>query len=125
MHAGGAISGEGARVAPVLLSGPLARYDLPAPIRDAARIRESFLAHSGSMLTQFPSRVSATLLGHVYRSALGPNPWVLLIVGSPGSYKTSLTSIAMHHWGGSCGIGGGQRRPCRVMETLSTPFGLN
>ncbi|MCZ4570233.1 MULTISPECIES: telomere-binding protein [Rhodococcus] len=99
VHAGGAISGEGARVAPVLLSGPLARYDLPAPIRDAERIREAFLAHSGSMLTQFPSRVSATLLGHVYRSALGPNPWVLLIVGSPGSYKTSLTSIAMHHWG--------------------------
>lgn len=99
VHAGGAISGDGARVAPVLLSGPLARYDLPAPIRDATRIREAFLAHSGSMLTQFPSRVSATLLGHVYRSALGPNPWVLLIVGSPGSYKTSLTSIAMHHWG--------------------------
>nr|WP_256938414.1 telomere-binding protein [Rhodococcus qingshengii] len=99
VHAGGAISNDGARVAPVLLSGPLARYDLPAPVEDASRIREAFLAHSGSMLTKIPARVSATLLGHVYRSALGPNPWVLLVVGSPGSYKTSLTSIAMHHWG--------------------------
>ncbi|WP_377454651.1 telomere-binding protein [Rhodococcoides fascians] len=99
VHAGGAISASGARVAPVLLSGPLSRYDLPCPIADATRLRDAFMIDSGSMLTRLPVRVSAPLLGHVFRAALGPNPWVLTLVGSPGSYKTSIASIAMHHFG--------------------------
>lgn len=99
VHAGGAIDENGGRVAPVLLTGPLKMYDLPAPTPDPVRIREAFLRHSGSMLERTPTRVSAALLGHVFRSALGPNPWVLTLVGSPGSYKTSLASLAMHHWG--------------------------
>ena len=99
VHAGGAITATGARVAPVLLTGPLRMFDLPAPTADATRIREAFLGHSGAMLDRFPVRVAAPLLGHVYRSALGPNPWLLTLVGSPGSYKTSIASLTMHHWG--------------------------
>ncbi len=99
VHAGGAISAEGGRVAPVLLTGPLRMFDLPAPIVDPLRIREAFLGHSASMLERMPARVSASLLGHVYRSALGPNPWLLALIGSPGSYKTSIASLVMHHWG--------------------------
>ncbi|MDX5961757.1 telomere-binding protein [Rhodococcus opacus] len=99
VHAGGAINAEGARNAPVLLSGPLARYDLPAPSQESGRLRHAFLTDSAAMLTTLPTRISSALLGHVYRSALGPNPWVLLLVGSPGSYKTSTASIGMHHWG--------------------------
>lgn len=99
VHAGGAISAEGGRVAPVLLTGPLRMFDLPAPIANGTRIREAFLGHSGAMLERIPGRVSASLLGHVYRSALGPNPWLLALIGSPGSYKTSIASLVMHHWG--------------------------
>jgi hypothetical protein len=51
------------------------------------------------MLSKIPGRVAAPLLGHVYRAALGPNPWVLVLVGSAGSYKTSIASLAMHHYG--------------------------
>ncbi|HEY5856332.1 MAG TPA: telomere-binding protein [Aldersonia sp.] len=99
VHAGGAITATGARVAPVLLTGPLRMFDLPAPTVDPTRIREAFLGHSGAMLDRFPVRVAAPLLGHVFRSALGPNPWLLTLVGSPGSCKTSLASLTMHHWG--------------------------
>ncbi|SHN88839.1 hypothetical protein SAMN05660350_04829, partial [Geodermatophilus obscurus] len=99
VHAGGGISAHGAQQVPVLLTGPLARYDLPDPSDDAAALRAAFTEHSAGMLTRLPPRVAAPLLGHVYRSALGPNPWVLALIGSPGSYKTSIASLAMHHWG--------------------------
>lgn len=99
VHAGGAISAAGVRPVPVLLSGPLARYDLPDPITDPGLLRAAFVEHSAGMLTAFPPQVAAPLLGHVFRSAMGPNPWVMALVGSPGSYKTSLASLAMHHWG--------------------------
>ncbi len=99
VHAQGAITADGVRQVPVLLSGPLGRYDLPDPSVDPARLRTAFLQDSAGMLSRLPVRVVAPLLGHVYRSALGPNPWVLALIGSPGSYKTSIASIAMHHWG--------------------------
>src|SRR5690606_39349681 len=38
-------------------------------------------------------------LGHVFRAVLGPNPWNLALIGSPGSYKTSLASKVMQHFG--------------------------
>ncbi len=99
VHARGAISPEGVRAVPVLLNGPLSRYDLPDPSTDAAHIREVFVQDSAAMLHRLPGRVTAPLLGQVFRSALGPNPWVLALIGSPGSYKTSVASLAMHHWG--------------------------
>lgn len=99
VHAGGAITAGGVRAVPVLLTGPLARYDLPDPSSDGERLRAAFVDHSAAMLTRLPLRVAAPLLGHVYRSALGPNPWVVALIGSKGSYKTSIASLAMHHWG--------------------------
>jgi hypothetical protein len=99
VHGGGAVTAEGVRPVPVLLTGPLARYDLPDPTTDPARLRAAFLEHSGGMLERLTARVAAPLLGHVFRSALGPNPWVLALIGPPGSYKTSIASLAMHHWG--------------------------
>ena len=100
VHAGGAINAQGEHPAPVLLSEAVRRYELPTPCEDAARLREAFWSSSGgAMLEQLPGRVTAPLLGHVWRAGLGPNPWLLTLVGSPGSYKTSLASLAMHHWG--------------------------
>lgn len=99
VHAGGAITAAGAKAAPVMLTGALRRFDLPAPSDDAPRLREAFYDHSASMLHRLPERIGAPLLGHIFRSALGPNPWVLTLVGSPGSYKTATASLGMHHWG--------------------------
>ena len=99
VHAQGAITADGVRSVPVLLTGPLARYDLPDPVVDPDRLRAAFAEHSGGMMTRLPARVVAPLLGHVYRSAIGPNPWVLALIGSAGSYKTSIASLGMHHWG--------------------------
>ena len=71
----------------------------PTPPPTRRGLRAAFVEHSAGMLTRMPVRVAAPLLGHIYRSALGPNPWVLALIGSPGSYKTSLASLGMHHWG--------------------------
>lgn len=99
VHAGGAITATGATAAPVMLTGALHRFNLPAPSNDPQRLREAFFDHSASVLHRLPTRVGAPLLGHVFRSALGPNPWVLVLTGSPGSYKTATAAIGMHHWG--------------------------
>lgn len=99
VHAGGIITTEGTQPAPVAFSGPLVRYNLPDPTRDAARLREAFTKHSACMLDRLPSRVAAPLLGQVFRSVLGHNPWVLTLVGPPGSYKTSVAAKVMHHLG--------------------------
>lgn len=99
IHARGAIAAAGHVDADVDLSGALARYDLPDPTSDVAALREAFLGHSAAMLEVLPARVGAPLLGQVFRSVIGHNPWVLSLVGSPGSYKTSVASKAMHHLG--------------------------
>src|ERR1019366_9178880 len=65
VHAGGIITTEGTQPAPVAFSGPLVRYNLPDPTRDAARLREAFTEHSACMLDRLPSRVAAPLLGQV------------------------------------------------------------
>lgn len=99
VHARGVITAQGHRSAPTLLSGPLARYNLPDPIDDATELRRAFVDHSATLLDRLPARVGAPLLGQVFRSVLGPNPWVLTLVGPPGSYKTSVAAKAMHHLG--------------------------
>lgn len=99
VHARGAITAQGHRSTPTLLSGPLARYNLPDPVDDANQLRRAFIDHSATLLDRLPARVGAPLLGQVFRSVLGPNPWVLTLVGPPGSYKTSVAAKAMHHLG--------------------------
>ena len=99
VHARGAIDAHGHQDLEVALSGALSRYDLPDPTADPARLREEFLAHSAGMLERLPDRIGAPLLGQVYRAVLGHNPWVLALVGPPGSYKTSVAAKAMHHFG--------------------------
>lgn len=99
IHRRGAITVDGHEDVEVAFSGPIERYDLPDPTQDAQRLREAFLEHSASMLDRLPARVSAPLLGQVFRSVLGHNPWVLTLVGPPGSYKTSVAAKAMQHFG--------------------------
>lgn len=99
VHARGVITAEGHRSAATGLSGPLRRYDLPNPTQCPRRLRAAFVEHSATLLDRVPARISAPLLGHVFRSVLGHNPWVLTLVGPPGSYKTSVAAKAMHHLG--------------------------
>ena len=99
VHARGAIGAEGHRDMPVSFDAVMRRYDLPDPLIDIAQLRALFLEHSAGMLDRLPDRVAAPLLGQVYRSVFGHNPWVLSLIGPPGSYKTSVASKAMHHLG--------------------------
>lgn len=99
IHRRGAISGAGHEDVEVAFSGPIERYDLPDPVRDPRVLREAWLGASVAMLDRLPARVSAPLLGQVFRAVLGHNPWVLTLVGPPGSYKTSVAAKAMQHFG--------------------------
>ena len=98
-HAGGGITAGGRIGIETAFSSAMVRYDLPDPTQDAAALREAFYGHSGGMMDRLPDKVAAPLLGHAYRSALGHNPWVAFLVGPPSSYKTSVASKVMHHFG--------------------------
>lgn len=97
--ANGAIGAEGWIPAPSNLSGSLARFDMPMPTQDTARLRSAFLNHSAGMMDSFPDRVGAVLVGTAYRAALCPNEWSTVLSGSPGVYKTGLAALTMHHYG--------------------------
>jgi hypothetical protein len=77
----------------VAFSGPSAPQ-LPRPIREAGL---HGLKRSATMWTGCRAR-RGPLLGQVFRG-LGHNPWVLTLVGPPGSYKTSVAAKAMQHFG--------------------------
>ena len=99
VHAGGAITAGGRVSIETGFSSAMVRYDLPDPTDDVAALRAAFFEHSAAMLDRLPERVAAPLLGHIYRSAMGHNPWMAFLVGPPSSYKTSVASKVMHHWG--------------------------
>lgn len=99
IHRRGAVTATGHEDLEVAFSGAMERYDLPDPIRDPLRLRQAFLEHSAGMMQRLPDRVAAPLLGQVYRAVLGHNPWVLTLVGPPGSYKTSIAAKVMQHFG--------------------------
>jgi hypothetical protein len=99
VHARGAIDQHGHHDLEVSLSGRLDRYNLPDPTRDPGVLRSAWLEASFAMLHRLPGRVAAPLLGQTFRAVLGSNPWVMVLVGPPGSYKTSIAAKAMHHFG--------------------------
>lgn len=99
IHRRGAITASGHEDAEVAFSGPLVRYDLPDPVQDPKLLRKAWFEASATMLDRIPGRISAPLLGQVFRAVLGHNEWVLTLVGPPGSYKTSVAAKAMHHFG--------------------------
>lgn len=99
IHRRGAITSTGHDDLEVSLSGPIERYDLPDPTQDPQALRTAWLDASATMLERLPGRVAAPLLGQVFRAVLGHNPWVLTLVGPPGSYKTSIAAKAMQHFG--------------------------
>jgi hypothetical protein len=99
IHRRGAISAGGHEDVEVAFSGPIERYNLPDPVRDPAALRTAWQSASATMLDRLPVRIAAPLLGQVFRAVMGHNPWVLTLVGPPGSYKTSVAAKAMQHFG--------------------------
>lgn len=99
IHGGGAITAKGNVPVPVHLSGALRRFDLPDPTTDAGTLREAWTQHAMPLIDELPERVCVPLIGHMFRAVLGVNPWLGLLVGSPGSRKTGLASILMHFYG--------------------------
>lgn len=99
IHRRGAISAAGHEDVEVAFSGPIERYNLPDPVRDPVALRTAWQSASATMLDRLPVRIAAPLLGQVFRAVMGHNPWVLTLVGPPGSYKTSVAAKAMQHFG--------------------------
>ncbi|WP_298462679.1 hypothetical protein [uncultured Cellulomonas sp.] len=95
----GLITARGVMPGHQLMQGSLARYALPRPSVDAAELRRFFLADSAGMVERFGGRVGAVLCGHAYVAPVRRNPYSVVLVGSPGSMKTGLAALAMHHFG--------------------------
>lgn len=96
----GLIGSDGVHPGHQLLQGALKRYALPQPSTDANELREFFLEHSGpAFMTRFAPRIGAVLCGHAFVAPIRRNPYSVVVVGSPGSMKTGLCALAMHHYG--------------------------
>jgi hypothetical protein len=97
VHAGGAIGVPGVTAADTDLSPKLARYQLPAPPGHPADLR-SAAAHSLALLDKLPPRIGAVLAGIAYRAAICRMPSAVTLIGPPGTYKTSMAKVALHHF---------------------------
>jgi hypothetical protein len=99
VHNGGAITAKGNVAVPVHLTGPLRRFDLPDPVDDPEALQAAWRDHVLPLFEELPARLGVPLVGHAFRAVLGVNPWLGLLLGSPGSGKTSLASLLMHFYG--------------------------
>lgn len=99
VHAGGLITANGAEHAPVELDEPLNRVMLPPPAEDVAELRAAFHNVIDPMLERCPRRVILPLLGFMMRSVVGHNGMVTVLVGVPGTLKSSLASWGMSFFG--------------------------
>jgi len=97
--ASGAIDATGWVPIATNLSGAMARFDLPEPVTEAARLREAFLTGTVPMLERFPDRIGAVLVGQAFRAAVCANEWSTVLSASPGVGKTGIASLAMHYYG--------------------------
>jgi hypothetical protein len=98
LSAGGAIGARGlVEGFQVELDDRLGHFHLPPPpsgtslaeaVRASLRIR-----HLG------PGRLTAPVLGAVYRSVLGPVDFSVLLVGATGKGKSELSALAQQHFG--------------------------
>lgn len=97
IHAAGAIAASGP-VEDVRVNVPpqLGMYALPAPSSSES---DSAMAAvlTLTLLDRLPARMAAPLLGAAFRPLLGRTTSTVMLIGSPGTGKTSLASIALQH----------------------------
>lgn len=102
VHAGGAITAAGPVEIPTNLHSSLGRYSLTTPTTEGPELRRALgRGGAGGMLKNLPPRIAAPLLGQVFGSVFGPMDYSLVLVGLPGSRKTGVATLAMHHFGTS------------------------
>ena len=99
LHSGGGITADGTVDLRVRLPDAITRIDLPDPITDPRTLRELFDRHSLAMTTRFPGRVGAVLAGAAYRAVLGVTRPPTVLYGVPGTYKSAIAALTMHHFG--------------------------
>lgn len=99
VHAGGGICAAGQIPLSVRLPSTIKRVELCAPESDPARIRQAFDGHSRALMTRLSPHVGAVMAGTAYRSVLGWTSPVTMLFGVPGSYKSGLAALVMHHFG--------------------------
>lgn len=97
VHAGGALGADGPVAAETALPSKLARFALPEPPANPAALRAA-AAHSAGLVTTLPPRIGAVLAGLAYRAAVSRMPPSVTLIGPPGSYKTSMGKVALHHF---------------------------
>ncbi|MEU2874444.1 hypothetical protein ABZ769_35505 [Streptomyces olivoreticuli] len=98
VHAGGAIDANG----PVggvdaQLPDQLKGYALPDPPTTPEGLRKAVMA-SVALLEKLPARIAAPLLGAAYRAVLGDVHRPLMVLGTKGTGKSSLTCCAASHF---------------------------
>lgn len=99
-HAGGLITAHGHKDSPTGWENALDNYDFAAPYETADDLRKAFYTSSaGAFMNNLPVRVAAPLIGTAFKAPIDRNPYTTLLVGSPGTYKTSLAALTMHHFG--------------------------
>jgi hypothetical protein len=99
VHAGGGICADGQIPLSVRLPSSIKRVELCAPESDPGRIRDAFDAHSRALMTRLSPHVGAVMAGTAYRSVLGWTSPVTMLFGVPGSYKSAVAALVMHHFG--------------------------
>ncbi len=100
LHGGGAIGENGVVDGiTVELARDLSNYVLPAP-PDGDKLRQALRSSLG-LLDVGPDRVTAPLLGAVYRALLGPSDFSVHVTGATGVFKTELSTLALRHFGSS------------------------
>jgi hypothetical protein len=98
LHAGGAIGPAGhIKGVEVILPDALSRFQLPAPPEGPDLIRA--IRASLAMLDLAPQRITAPLLGAVYRAALDTADYSLHLAGPTGTGKSELSALCQQHYG--------------------------
>jgi hypothetical protein len=97
IHAGGALGAGGPVAAETDLPPKLTQFILPDPPRDPAQLRAA-AAHSTGLVQVLPPRIGAVLAGLAYRAAVSRMPPSVTLLGPPGSYKTSMGKVSLHHF---------------------------
>jgi hypothetical protein len=100
LHVGGAIGSVGpVGGTQIKMPNALVNYVLPDP-PEGAELLEAIRA-SLAVLDLGPARITAPVLGAVYRVELGPTDYAVHLAGPTGTYKTELAALAQQHFGAS------------------------
>src|SRR5262249_42565528 len=98
LHAGGAITEAGLDAGvSVELEGRLGAFDLPAP-PEGEQLKEAVHA-SLALLRLACARITAPLLGAVYRAVLGGVDFSVFLIGASGLGKSELSALMQQHFG--------------------------